>query len=139
MNLKIGVKGSGSTSNYSAIVDVEIAKMKVRNVKRMITPVSDYDILLSMDDATRMGAVLDCPKNCISFPMYKIRVHCDGNSAHQRLAMTSAQEVPDFPAMFPEAFVKELPEDLPPVRKMLHRIILKDPTNLLKTPTFKAP
>ena len=53
--------------------------------------------------------------------------------------MTRAQEVPDFPAMFPEVFVKELPEDMPPVRKILHRITLKDPTKLLKIPIFKAP
>ena len=41
--------------------------------------------------------------------------------------MTRAQEVPDFPALFPEVFVKELREDMPPVRKILHRITLKDP------------
>ena len=120
-------------------MDVEIGKMKVRNVEMMITPVSDYDILLSMDDLTRMGAVIDCQKNSIYFPKYKVRVHCNGNSVHQRSAMTRAQEVPDFPAMFPEVFVKELLEDMPPVRKILHRITLKNPTKLLKTPTFNAP
>ena len=139
VKLKIAVKESRSTSNYSAIVHVEIGQMKVRNVEMMITPVSDYDILLSMDDLTRMGAVIDCPKNSIYFPKYKVRVHCNGNSAHQRSAMTRAQKVPDFPAMFPEVFVKEQPEDMPPVRRILHRITLKDPTKLLKTPTFKAP
>ena len=60
VNLKMAVKASLSTSHYSAIVDVEIAKMKVRNVEMMITPVSDYNILLSMDDLTRMGAVSNC-------------------------------------------------------------------------------
>ena len=105
----------------------------------MITPVSDYNILLSMDDLTRMEAVIDCQKNSIYFPKYKVRVHCNGNSTHQSSAMTKAQEVPDFPALFPEVFVKELPEDMPPVRKILHRITLKDPTKLLKTPIFKAP
>ena len=53
--------------------------------------------------------------------------------------MTKAQEVPDFPALFPEVFVKELPDTMPPVRKILHRITLKDLTKLCKTPTFKAP
>ena len=43
VNLKMAVKGSRSTSNYSAIEDVEIGKMKVRNVEMIITPVSDYD------------------------------------------------------------------------------------------------
>ena len=53
--------------------------------------------------------------------------------------MTRAQEIPDFPAMFPAVFVKELLADMSPVRKILNRITLKDPTKLLKTPTFKAP
>ena len=57
---KMAVKGSRSTSNYSAMMDVEIGKIKVRNVKMMITPVSDYDILLCLDDQTRKGAVIDC-------------------------------------------------------------------------------
>ena len=53
--------------------------------------------------------------------------------------MTKAQEVPDFPAMFPKVFVKEQPEDNPLVRKILHRIILKNSTKLLKTLVFKGP
>jgi len=53
--------------------------------------------------------------------------------------MTKPQEVPDFLAMFPKVFVTEVSEDLPPVHKIMHRISLIDPTNLLKTPTFKAP
>jgi len=52
--------------------------------------------------------------------------------------MTKPQEVPDFLAMFPKVFVKEVPEELPPVHKIMHRISLIDPTKLLKTPTFKA-
>ena len=135
----MAVKGSRSTRNYSAIVDVEIKKMKVRNVEMMITPVSDYDILLSMDDLTRMGAVIDCQKNSIYFPKYKVRVHCNGNSTHQRSVMTRPQEVPDFPARFPEVFLKKLQADMPPGIKILHRMTLKDSTKLLKTPIFKAP
>ena len=83
VNLKMAVKGSRSTSNYSAIVDVQIGKMKVRNVEMMITPVSDYDILFSVDDLTRMGAVIDCPKNSIYFPKYtsaKILPRSDASS-----------------------------------------------------------
>ena len=95
VNRKMAVMESRSTCNYSAIVDVEIRKMKVRNVEMMITPVSDYDIFLIMDDLTRMGAVIDCQKNSIYFPKYQLRVHCNGNSAHQRSPMTRAQEVPD--------------------------------------------
>ena len=68
VKLKMAVKGSRSTSNYSAIVDVEIGKMKVRNVEMIITPAPDHDRRLSMDDLTRMGAVIDCQKNSIYFP-----------------------------------------------------------------------
>ena len=51
--------------------------------------------------------------------------------------MTKPQEVPDFLAMFRKVFAHEVPEELPPVRKIMHRIILIDKTKLLKTPTFK--
>ena len=38
VNHEIAVKGSRSTSNNSAIVDIDIGKMKVINVEIMITP-----------------------------------------------------------------------------------------------------
>ena len=41
--------------------------------------------------------------------------------------------------LFPEVFVKEIPEELPPLRPILHRIVLKDPTKLIQTPVFKCP
>jgi len=53
--------------------------------------------------------------------------------------MRQQQEVPDFLAMFPKVFVKEVPEELPPLSKITHRISRIDPTKLLKTPTLKAP
>jgi len=53
--------------------------------------------------------------------------------------MTKTQEIPDMLAMFPKVFVKEVPDELPPVRKIIHRISLIDSRKLLKTRTFKAP
>ena len=53
--------------------------------------------------------------------------------------MTKPQEKPDFPSLFPEGFVKEIPEELPPLHPILHRIVLKNPTKLIKTPVFKCP
>jgi len=41
--------------------------------------------------------------------------------------------------MFTTVFVKELPEEQPQVRKIMHRISLIDQMKLLKTRTFKAP
>jgi len=53
--------------------------------------------------------------------------------------MTKPPEAPDFLAMFPYVFVKEVPEELHPVRKIMYRISLLDATKLLKTLTFQAP
>ena len=53
--------------------------------------------------------------------------------------MAIQEEVPDFAAMFPKVFVKEVPEELPPLRKIMHRITLKDPSNLMITSTLQVP
>jgi len=139
VTLKIVVKGSRSTSNFSVEVMIRLGKMRVDKVPMLVTLVSDYDILISMDDLITLGAVIDCQKNSIYFSKYKVRVNGDGKFRESRSAMTKPQEVPDFLAMFPEVFVKEVSEKLPPVRKIMHRISLIDPTKLLKTHTFKAP
>jgi len=92
-----------------------------------------------MDDLIRLGAVIDCQKNRIYFSKYKVRVACDGQSRESRSGITKPQEVPDLLAMLPKVFVKEVREELPPVRKIMHRISLIDPSKLLKTSIFKAP
>jgi len=105
----------------------------------LITPVSDYDMLISMNDLIKPGAVIDCQKNRIYFSKYKVRVTWDRKSRDSRSAMTKPPEVPDFLAMFPKVFVKPVPEELPPVRKIMHRRGLIDSTKPLQAPTFKEP
>jgi len=139
VTLKMTVKGSRSTNNISVEVMIRLGKMRVDKVPMLVTPVSDYDILISMADLIKLGALIDCQKNSIYFSKYKVRVTCDGKSRQSRSAMMKPQEVPDFLAMFRKVFVKDVPQQLPPVRKIMHRISLIDPTKLLKTPTFKAP
>jgi len=80
VTLKMAVKGSRSTSNCSVEVKIQPGKMKVDKVPMLVTPVSDYDILISMDDLIRLGAVIDCQKNSIYFSKYKVRVTGDGKS-----------------------------------------------------------
>jgi len=133
------VKGSRSTSNFSVDVISKLGKMKVDKGPMLVTPVSDYDILISMDDLIRLGAVIDCQKNTIYFSKYKVRVTCDGKSKKSGSAMTKSKEVTDFLAMFPKVFVKDVPEELPLVHKIMYKISLIDLTKLLKTPTFEAP
>jgi len=118
---------------------IQQGKMKVAKVPMLVAPVSDYNILISMDDLIRLEAIIDCQKNGIYFSKYKVRVTCDRKSRESRSAMTKPQEVPDFLAMFPKVFVKEVPEELPRVHKIMQRISLIDLTKLLKTLTFKVP
>ena len=139
VTLKMAVKGSRSTSNFSVEVMIQLGKIRVDKVPMLVALVSDYNILISMDDLIRLGAVIDCQKNSIYVSKYKVRVTCDGKSRESRSAMTKPQEVPDFLEMFPKVFVKEVREKLPPVRKIMHRISLIDATKRLKTPTLKAP
>jgi len=80
VTLKMAVKGSQSTSNFSVEVMSQLGKMTVDKVPMLVTPVSDYDILISMDNLIRLGAVIDCQKNSIYFSKYKVRVTCDGKS-----------------------------------------------------------
>jgi len=118
---------------------IQQGKMRVDKVPILVTPVSDYDILICMDDLIRLGAVIHCQKNSIYISKYKVTVTCDGKSRESRPAMIKPQEVPDFLAMFPKVFVNEVPVVLPPVRKIMPRISPIDPTKLLKTRTFQAP
>jgi len=111
--LKMAVKGSRSTSNYGCSVEIQIGRMKIPKVDMMVTPVSDYDVLISMNDLARFGAEINCRKNTIYFPDYKVRIYSDGKSTQARSAMAKPQEKPDFPSLFPEVFVKEIPEELP--------------------------
>ena len=107
----MAVKGSRSTNNFSVEVMIQLGKMRVDKVPILVTPVSDYDILISMDDLIRLGAVIDCQKKSIYFSKYKVRVPCDRKSRESRSAMTKPQAVPDLLAMFPKVFVKEVPEE----------------------------
>jgi len=105
----------------------------------MVTPVSDYDVLISMDDLARFGAEINCRKSTLYFPDYKVRIYCDGKSTQARSAMAKSQEKPDFPSLFPQVFFEEIPEELHPLCPILQRIVLKDPTKLIKTPVFRCP
>ena len=65
VTLKMAVKGSRSTSSFSVEVIIQLGRMRVDTVSMLVKPVSDYDILISMDDLIRLGAVINCQKNSI--------------------------------------------------------------------------
>jgi len=118
---------------------IQLGKMRVDKVPMLVMLVSDYDILMRIDDLIRLGALINCQNNNIYFSKYKDRVTCDGKSRESRSAMMKPQELPDSLAMFPKVFVKEVPQELPPPYKIMHRISLIYPMKLLKTPNFKPP
>ena len=72
VTLMMAVKGSRSTSNFSVEVIIQLGKMRVNKVPMLVTLVSDYDILISMDDLIRVGAVIDCQKHSIYFSKHKV-------------------------------------------------------------------
>jgi len=88
VTLKMAVKGSRSTSNFSVEVMIQLGKMKVNKVPMLVTPVSDYDILIRMHNVIRLGADIDCQMNSIYFSKDKVRVICDGKSRESGSAMT---------------------------------------------------
>jgi len=56
---------------------IQLGKMRVDKVPRLVAPVSDYNILISMDDLIKLGVVIDCQKKSIYFSKYKVSVTCD--------------------------------------------------------------
>jgi len=112
--MKMAVKGSRSTSNFSVEVMIQLGKMRVDKMPMLVTPVSDYDIFISMDDLGGVGAVINCQKNSIYSSKFKIRLTWDGKLKESISAITKSQEVPDSLAMFPKVFVKEVHEELLP-------------------------
>ena len=51
---------------------IQLGKRRVDKVPMLVAPVADYDILISMDDLMKLGAVIECQKNSISFSKYKV-------------------------------------------------------------------
>jgi len=90
----MAVQGSRSTSNFAFEVIIQLGWMRVDKVPVLVLPVSDYDILISMDNLIKLGAVIDCQKNSIYLSKYKVRVTCDRECRESRSAITKLQEVP---------------------------------------------
>jgi len=53
--------------------------------------------------------------------------------------MTKHQEKLDFPSLLQNIFIQAILEELPPLRPILHKVFLMDPTKLMTTPVFKCP
>jgi len=56
---------------------IQLGKMRVDKVPMLVTPVSDYDILISMDHLIRLRAAINCQESSIYFSKYQVRVTCD--------------------------------------------------------------
>jgi len=58
--LKMGVKGSQSTCNHGCNVEIQIERMWIPNLDMIVSPVLDYNVLISMDNLMRFGAEINC-------------------------------------------------------------------------------
>jgi len=86
LTLKMAVKGSRSTSNLSVEVMIQLGKMRVNKVPTLVTPVSAYDILISMGGLVGPGAVLIAKRTASTPP-----------STNLELPLTESQESLDQP------------------------------------------
>jgi len=57
----------------------------------LVTPVSDYDILISLDHLITLGAVIDCQTKSIDFSNCMVRLHGDGQPKEFISAMTKPE------------------------------------------------
>jgi hypothetical protein len=135
--LKMADKGSRSLANYKASVILEIGKYKFTPAPMMVTTLDTYDALIGFNFLHQNGAVIDCGKNSIYFPKAKLRIICTPKSTQLRSAMTHNEEHFDAPSKFPTVFVDTVPEILPPLRQINHRIRIKDPELTINMPQYK--
>jgi len=88
-----------------------LGKIKIDKMPILVIQVSEYDILISMENDTRLGTVISCRKYSIYFSKYKVRVICDRKSRESKLAITEYQEVPDFLTRFTKVLAKDVAEN----------------------------
>jgi len=79
LTLKMAVKGSRSTSNFSVAVMIQLGKMRVDKVPMLVTPVSAHDILISMDDLIRLGGSSIAKRTASTSPSTKLEVRVTEN------------------------------------------------------------
>src|SRR6195256_2444632 len=133
----MAVKGSRSSENHKSNVKLEIGKHKFTPAPMMVTTLDTYDALIGFNFLHQNGAVIDCGKNSIYFPKAKLRIICTPKSAQLRSAMTHNEERFDATSRIPTVFVESIPDTLPPLRQVNHRIRLKDPNLTINMPQYK--
>jgi len=69
----------------------------------------------------QQGAIIKCAGLAIAFLKFGIRINCTPTSGHIRAAVITTEEVMDH---HPEVFPEVIPEGLPPLRKINHKIRL---------------
>ena len=137
VTLKMAVKGSRSSANNKCKAKVEIGRHSFSPTHMTISSLDTYDALIGYNFLRKHEAIIDCKKNSIYFPSQKLRIFCIPKSTKPRSAMAAPANAPNFITRHPQVFVNEVPQKLPPLRKINHRIRLKDPALSLNMPQYK--
>src|SRR5437588_6844545 len=96
-----------------------------------IVTLDTFDALIGYNFLYQNEVLIDCKPKMIHFPKQKAKVYCIPESKQIQSAMTAPKDTPDFITQYPEVFVNEVPKKLPRLRKINHRIQLKDPTRAI--------
>jgi hypothetical protein len=134
--IHMAMKGSRSESQKECQVEVSVGKMKVPNTKMIVGSLAKYDALIGMPFLTQQGATIVCGNLTIDFPKHMVRVNCTPTSGLVRAAVVSTEQIMEQHA---DVFPDTMPEGLPPLRKINHRIRLKEGVEPKQLPTYSVP
>jgi len=117
----MAMKGSRSESHKECTVDLAVGKLQRKGKKMLVQDLAKYDALIEMPFRKQQGPIIECGRLAIDFPKFGIRINCSPTSGSIRTAVITTEEVMEqHSKVFPEV----IPEGLPPLRKINHKICL---------------
>jgi len=134
--IHMAMKRSRSESQKEGSVEILVVQMKVPNTKMIIGNLAKYNALIGMPFIMQQQGSIDCHKLSLEFPKHRVSVNCTPTSEYVRAAVVSTEEIIDQHA---EVFPESIPEGLPPLRKINHRIRLKPGVEVRTLPTYSVP
>jgi len=135
-NLLMAMKGSRFESHKECTVDLVVGKLQTKGTKILVGNLAKYDALIGMPFLKQQGAIIECGRLAIDFPMFGISINCTPTSGHIRAAVITTEDVME---QHPEVFPEIIPEGLPPLRKINHEIRLVPGKDLGILPTYSIP
>jgi len=95
-----------------------------------------YDVLIEMPFLKQQEAIIECGGLAIDFPKFGIRINCTPTSGHIGAAVVITEDVM---GRHQELFSEPIPQGLPPLRKINHKIRQIPGKELTNLPTYSIP